>query len=91
MIPERGISQELSGAKLQRWMEDAVRKCGSSPCASRLDPHRPLPRTRNGRAVGVNREWRQNGTLASERVLAEDGPALQSHQEWDDSGQPTKG
>lgn len=42
---------------------------------------------RDGRAVGVTREWHKNGTLAVEKVIAEDGLTLLSHQHWDENGQ----
>lgn len=46
--------------------------------------------SRNGRPVGVSRGWHPNGTLAHEKVYADDGLTMLSDREWDDRGRPTR-
>lgn len=43
-----------------------------------------------GLPVGVSKEWHPNGTLAAERVFAEDGLTLLADRQWDEKGRPTK-
>ena len=43
-----------------------------------------------GCPVGLWREWHPNGTLASERLFAENGQTILEDRQWDEEGQPTK-
>lgn len=45
---------------------------------------------RQGRPVGVSREWHPNGVLASEQVFADDGLTMLADRQWDERGLPTR-